>query len=76
MLPYIFAVNKYNYGIYGLYPVHSMTWLVPEILTKFYQGEQLLHHNAGLYNGQWSDMLIKTNWMREGHEADGIIGTT
>lgn len=76
MLPYMFAANKHNYSRYGLYFVRSMTWLDPEILDKFCEGQQSLHHNAGLYNGQWSDMFIETNWMRKGHGPGGVIGMT
>lgn len=53
-----------------------MTRLGPEILDRFCRGEQSLHHNAGIYNGQWSDMFIETTWMRKGHGPGGIIGTT
>ena len=76
MLPYMFAANKHNYNRYGLYFVRSMTWLDPEILDKFCEGQQSLHHNAGLYNGQWSDMFIETNWMRKGHGPGGVISMT
>lgn len=76
MLPYMFAAHKYNYGRYGLYYVRSMTWLEPKILDRFCRGEQSLHHTAGIYNGQWSDMFIETNWMRKGHGPSGIIGMT
>ena len=72
----VFAANKYNYSRYGLYYVRSMTWLGPEILDRFCQGQQSLHHTAGIYNGQWSDMFIETNWMRKGHGPGGIIGMT
>ena len=54
----MFAAHKYNYGRYGLFYVRSMTWLGPEILDRFCRGEQSLHHTAGIYNGQWSDMFI------------------
>ena len=53
-----------------------MTWLEPEILDRLCQGQQSLHHNSGIYNGQWSDMFIETNWMRKGHGPGGIIGVT
>ena len=53
-----------------------MTWLGPEILDRFCQGQQSLHHTAGIYNGQWSDMFIETNWMRKGHGPGSIIGMT
>ena len=76
MVAYMFAANKYNYSRRGLYYVSSMTWLEPEILDRFCQGQQSLHHNSGIYNGQWSDMFIETNWMRKGHGPGGIIGVT
>ena len=76
MVVYMFAANKYNYIRYGLYYVRSMTWLGPEILDRFCRGQQSLHHTAGIYNGQWSDMFNETNWMRKGHGPGGIIGMT
>ena len=76
MLPYMFAAHKYNYSRYGLYYVRSMTRIQPDILAKFCRGEQSLHHTAGLWNGEWSDMFIETTWMRKGHGPGGIIGNT
>ena len=70
----MFAANKYIYSRYGLYYVRSMTWLGPEILDRFCQGQQSLHHTAGIYNGQWSDMFIETNWTKKGRGPGGIIG--
>ena len=72
----MFAANKYNYSRYGLFYVRSMTWLRPEILDRFCQGQQSLHHTAGIYNGQWSDMFIETNWTKKGRGPGGIIGMT
>ncbi|KAG0715704.1 hypothetical protein GWK47_011350 [Chionoecetes opilio] len=76
MLPYMFAAHKYNYSRYGLYYVRSMTRIQPDILAKFYKGQQSLRHTAGLWNGEWSDMFIETTWMRKGHGPGGIIGNT
>eukprot|EP00745_Piridium_sociabile_P037812 TRINITY_DN68984_c0_g1_i6.p1 TRINITY_DN68984_c0_g1~~TRINITY_DN68984_c0_g1_i6.p1 ORF type:complete len:1121 (+),score=248.01 TRINITY_DN68984_c0_g1_i6:81-3443(+) len=76
LLPYMFAAHKYNYSRYGLYYVRSMTRLHPDILAQFCKGQQSLHHTAGLWNGQWSDMFIETTWMRKGHGPGGIIGNT
>ena len=72
----MFVANKYNYSRYGFYYVRSMTWLGPEILDRFCQGQQSLHHTAGIYNGQWSDMFIETNWMRKRRGPGSIIGMT
>ena len=35
-----------------------------------------MHHNAGLFNGKWSDMAIETTFMRYGHGQTGITGIT
>ena len=59
MVAYMFAANKYNYSRYGLYYVRSMTWLGPEILDRFCQGQQSLHHTAGIYNGQWRTCSLR-----------------
>ena len=72
----VFAANKYNYSRYCLYYVRSMTCLGPEIMDRFCQGQQSLHHTAGIYNGQWRVIFIETNWMRKGHGTGGIIGMT
>ena len=50
MPPCMFAAHRYNYGRYGLYYVRSMVGLGLEMLNKFYRGEQLMYHTAGLYN--------------------------
>ena len=48
IVAYMFAANKYNYSRYDLYYVCSMTWLGPDILDRFCQGQQSLHHTAGI----------------------------
>ena len=35
-----------------------------------------MHHNAGLFNGIWSDMAIETTFMRYDHGQGEIIGIT
>ena len=35
-----------------------------------------MHHNNGLFNGRWSDMVIETTYMRYGHGQIGINGIT
>ena len=42
----------------------------------FVKGEHTMHHNAGLFNGIWSDMAIETTFMRYGHGQSEIIGIT
>ena len=48
MMPYLFAANKHRYSRYGLFYMKSMAWLSPEIEKRFLEGEQTLHHQAGL----------------------------
>ena len=75
MLPYMFAAHKYNNSRYVLYYLRSMQWLNPVIVRKFCTMQQSLHHTAGLWNGEWSDMFLETTWMRRGHGPGGIIGS-
>ena len=50
---------------------------MPEVVREhFVKGEHTMHHNAGLFNGIWSDMAIETTFMRYGHGQSGIIGIT
>ena len=50
---------------------------MPEVVRQhFVKGEHTTHHNAGLFNGIWSDMAIETTFMRYGHGHSGIIGIT
>ena len=50
---------------------------MPEVVRQhFVKGEHTMHHNAGLFNGIWSDMAIETTFMRYGHGHSGIIGIT
>ena len=50
--------------------------LVQEEFSKFMKGEHVMHHVKGLRHGIWSDIFIKTTFMRYGHGPGGIIGIT
>ena len=76
MLPYFFAAGHWNYASYGLFYLHSMERLPHEIKEHFINGEHVMHHNDGFWNGIWSDMYIETTFMRYGHGPQGIIGNT
>jgi hypothetical protein len=57
MLPYFFAAGHQNYARYGLYYMRSMERLPNDVLTKFMKGEHVKRHQAGYWNGIWSDMF-------------------
>ena len=76
MMPYFFAARHTNYARYGLYYMRSMERLPNDVLDEFLQGHHVMRHNAGLWNGIWSDMFIESTFMRYGHGPGGIIGIT
>ena len=47
-----------------------------DILHRFTNGEHVMRHRKGLWNGIWSDMYIETTFMRYGHGPIGIVGIT
>ena len=48
--------------------------LPKDILAHFMKGEHVMRHKPGVWNAIWSDMYIKTTFMRYGHGPTGIIG--
>ncbi len=60
MIPYFFAANHFNYAHCGLYYLHCMQQLPPAVLMSFMDGEHVLHHQDGIWNGTWSDIFIET----------------
>ena len=76
MMPLFFAAAHFNYARYGLYYLRTMEQMPEDIREHFMKSEHTMHHNAGLYNGIWSDMAIETTFMRFGHGKSGIIGIT
>jgi hypothetical protein len=76
MLPYFFAAGHFNYARYGLYYLRSMERLPNDVLERFLRGEHVMRHNAGIWNGIWSDMYIETTFMRYGHSPGGLTGIT
>jgi len=54
-----------------------MERLPKEVLSHFMNGEHVMHHSAGLWNGIWSDMMIETTFMRYGHAPEWrVVGIT
>ena len=76
MLPYFFAAGHHNYARYGLYYLRSMHKLPPEKLERFMKGVHVTRHQRGYWNAIWSDMFIKTTFMRYGKGPGGIVGVT
>ena len=78
MMPYFFAAGHINYARYGLYYLllRQMETLPENVLSHFEAGEHVMRHQAGLWNGIWSDMFIETTFMRYGHGPGGLVGIT
>ena len=78
MLPYFFAAGHVNYARYGLYYVRSFGNLPDSVLRKFLDGEHVMHHKSGIWNGIGSDQFIESTYMRYGHgpAPAGVIGNT
>ena len=53
-----------------------MDALPKELLPEFMEGNHVIQHYPGTWNGIWSDMYNETKIMRYGHEAGGLIGIT
>ena len=74
MIPYFFASGHVNYARYGLYYHRSMRRLPADIRERFMNGEHVMHHIPGIWNGIWSDMYIETTFMRYGHRLTAMAG--
>ena len=76
MLPYSYAAPHVHYARYVLLHLRDMKSLPSNVLDKFLKREHVMRHIPGLWNGIWSDMFIKSTFMRYGHGKRGIIGIT
>lgn len=76
MLPYFFAAGHQNYARYGLFYLRAMEKMPVSVMKNFLNGDHVMRHRPGLWNGIWSDMWIETTFMRFGHGLNGIIGIT
>ena len=74
MIPYFFASGHVNYARYGLYYLRSMERRPQNVLKRFLNGEHVMRHNPGVWNGIWSDMFIGTTFMRYGKGPGGLVG--
>ena len=76
MIPYFFAAGHVHYPRYGICYLRSMGLLPKSVLSKVLNGEHVMRHEKGIWNGIWSDMFIESTFMRYGHAPCGIIGIT
>ena len=76
MIPYFFAAGHVNYAMYGLYYLRSMERLPENVFKRFLNGEHVMRHNPGVWNGILSDMFIETTFMRYGKGPGGLVGVT
>ena len=74
MMPLFFTASHFNYARYGRHYLREMEAMPEVVRQHFVKGEHTMHHDAGLFNGIWSDMAIETTFMRYGHGQSGIIG--
>ena len=75
MIPYFFA-SGHTHARYSAYYLRSMENLPDYVLSGFMNGEHVMRHQKGLWNGIWSDMFIETTFMRHGKGSRGLVGIT
>ena len=76
MIPYFFAGGHVNYARFGLYYLRSMERLPENVLKRFLNGEHVMRHNPGVWNGILSDIVIEITFMRYGKGPGGLVGVT
>ena len=76
MMPYLFAAGHVNYAQYGLCYIKAMEKLPIAVLHPFLFGEHVVHHQEGIWNAMWIDMLIETTFMRYGKGPTELIDVT
>ena len=76
MTPLFFAAGHNPLALYGLYYICPMKNMSSEVWKHFMARKHTMQHNAGLFNGIWSDMAIETTFMRYCKGRNGIIGIT
>ena len=47
-----------------------------DVLNRFLKGQHVQHHQDGIWNWLWLDMMIESTFMRFGYRRGGIIGVT
>ena len=69
-------LHDINYSRYGSYNLRNMEKLPQEVLLKFIIEEHVMRHQQGYWNSIWSDMYIKTTFMRYGKSPGGFVRVT
>ena len=76
MEKFFFAAGHFNYARYAFYYRRTLELMPEDLLKHFLDGEHTMHHVAGIFNGEWSDMAIETTVMKDKASDDTIVGDT
>ena len=64
MFPCFFAAGLRNYARDSICYLCSMEKLSGNILNKFREGEHVMNHQKGLWNGTWSNMMTEITYRK------------
>jgi len=64
MIPYFFAAVHWNYARDSICYMRSMEKLSGIVLDKFLEGDNVMRHKKGIWNGIWLDMMIETTYIK------------
>ena len=76
MHPYYFAAGRANYARAVSPYLMSIECLPVDMFKGLVEGNHVMRHKKGIWNGISSDMFIESTFMRYGHSKTGVIGTT
>ena len=76
MIPYFFAAAHWKYARDSICYLRSMEKLPGIVLDKFLEGDNVMRHKKGIWNGIWSDMMIETTYMQYGKVPSDLIDIT
>ena len=76
MHPYYFAAGRANYARSVSSYLMSIECLPVDMFKGLVEGNHVMRHKKGIWNGISSDMFIESTFMRYGHSKTGVIGTT
>ena len=76
MHSYFFAAGRVNYSRAVASYLMNIEILPANIIKGFLEGNHVMRHQRGIWNGISSDMFIESTFMRYGHSRTGVIGLT
>ena len=76
MHPYYFAAGRANYARAVSSYLMSIECLPVDMFKGLVEGNHVMRHKKGIWNGISSDMFIESTFMRYGHSKTAAIGTT